>query len=140
MAAYALFLLMVGFGLASCAFALVKGGAAERIGAAIILANLMATAANESLLHDQRVLLSIDGVTAVALLPLTLRYGSVWLGAVMLLYGAQFGLHAFYFVLERPKDPLHVAINNANFFAIVVCLAAGTAMSLNRRRKLKPAT
>jgi hypothetical protein len=139
MSAYTLFLIMLAFCLASGVFALVKGGAPERIGAAIILANLVLTGANDILLHDQRVLLAIDGLTAVALLPLTLRYASVWLGAVMLLYGLQFGLHAFYFVLERPKDTLHVWINNSNFFAISAALAAGTAMSLMRRRTPKAA-
>ena len=135
MSAYVLAIAVLVFSLVSCAFALIKGGAPERMGAAIILANLVATATNEVLLQDQRILLGIDALTALALLPLTLRYASVWLGAVMLLYGVQFGLHAFYFVLERAKDPLHVAINNCNFLAISVCLAGGTVMSLMRRRK-----
>lgn len=135
MSSYALAIVILAFSLASCVFALIKGGTQERIGAGIILLNLVATAANESLLHDQRILLAIDAVTAIALLPLTLRYASVWLGSVMLLYGVQFALHAFYFVLERPKDLLHVAINNTNFFAISVCLAVGTLTSWMRRRK-----
>lgn len=139
MSAYALFLIMLAFCLASGVFALVKGGKPERIGAAIILANLVAVGANDILLHDQRILLTIDGLTAVALLPLTLRYASIWLGAVMLLYGLQFGLHAFYFVLERPKDALHVWVNNANFFAISAALAIGTIMSLMRRRSSRAA-
>jgi hypothetical protein len=134
MSAYALFLIMLAFCLASGVFALVKGGTPERIGAAIILANLVAVGANDVILHDQRVLLAIDGLTAMALLPITLRYASVWLGAVMLLYGLQFGLHAFYFVLERPKDALHVWVNNANFFTISAALAIGTVLSLMRRR------
>lgn len=133
MSAYTIFLLALAFCLGSCVFALVKGGTPERIGALIILANLMATAANENLLHDQRILLAIDGLTAVALLPLTLRYASVWLGVVMLLYGLQFGLHAFYFVLERPKDALHVTINNANFCAIILSLGWGTIQAWRQR-------
>jgi hypothetical protein len=123
------------FSLLTCLLAFVRGGTPERIGAAIILANIVATAANGMFLKDQRVLLAIDGATAIAFLPLVLRYASVWLGGVMLLYGVQFGLHAFYFVLERPKDLLHVTINNANFFAISLCLAAGTVISWRRRRK-----
>lgn len=140
MSAYALFLIMLAFCLASGVFALVKGGTPERIGAAIILANLVAVGANDVILHDQRVLLAIDGLTAMALLPITLRYASVWLGAVMLLYGLQFGLHAFYFVLERPKDALHVWVNNANFFTISAALAIGTVLSLTRRRPRPAAT
>ncbi|WP_293904613.1 hypothetical protein [Phenylobacterium sp.] len=135
MSSYALAIVVLVFSLASCVFAFAKGGTQERIGAAIILANLLATAANETLLRDQRILLAIDGVTALALLPLTLRYASGWLGAIMLLYGAQFALHAFYFVLERSKDLLHVAINNVNFFAISLCLAGGTALAWRKRAR-----
>lgn len=140
MSSYALAIAVLAFSLVSCAFALIKGGAQERMGAAIILANLVASAANEVFLQDQRILLGIDALTAIALLPLTMRYASVWLGAVMLLYGVQFALHAVYFVLERPKDMLHVAINNTNFFAISVCLAVGTVMSWKRRRKTRALT
>jgi uncharacterized membrane protein YwaF len=128
------------FCLLTCLLAFVKGGAQERIGAAIILANIVATAVNGAVLKDQRVMLAIDGATALALLPLTLRYASIWLGGVMLLYGVQFGLHAFYFVLERPKDLLHVAINNANFVAISLCLAVGTVIAWMRRRNPKIAS
>jgi hypothetical protein len=138
MSAYALAILAFVSSLASCGFALAKGGSQERIAAAIILANLAATAANETWLHDQRVLLTIDGLTAVGLLPLLMRSASVWLGVVMLLYGIQFGLHAFYFVLERPKDALHVTINNSNFLAISLCLGFGTMVAWRDHRRLKP--
>lgn len=134
MSSYAVAIAILAFSLLTCVFAFVKGAAQERIGAAIILANLAATAVNENFIHDQRVLLTIDALTAIALLPLTLRYASVWLGAVMLLYGLQFALHAYYFVLERPKDLLHVAINNSNFLAISICLAVGTILAWRRRR------
>jgi hypothetical protein len=122
------------FTFVTCLFAFAKGGEAERIGAAVILANLLAGAASESFLHDQRMVLAIDGLTALLLLAAAVRYASFWLGAVMLLYGLQFGLHAFYFVSERPRDALHVAVNNANFFAIGLCLATGTVIAWRRRR------
>jgi hypothetical protein len=127
------------FSFLACLFAFVKGGTPERIGAAVILANLIAGAANEVLLQDQRIILGIDGVTALVLLVMAVRYASLWLGGVMLLYGLQFGLHAVYFVLERPRDSLHVAINNADFLAVGLCLAGGTAMAWMRRRQLKAA-
>jgi hypothetical protein len=139
MNSYLAAILVLVFSLLACVFALAKGGTQERIGAAIILANLVATSVNETLIQSQQVLLAIDALTAVALLPLTLRYASIWLGAVMLLYGLQFALHAYYFVLEQPRDALHITINNANFLAISVCLAAGTAMSWRRRQSLRVA-
>lgn len=128
--------LMLAFTLGTCVFALVKGGTAERIGAGVILANTLAAMINQTILHNQLVDLAIDGVTALILLAVAVRYASFWQGAVMLLYAMQFGLHAFYFVLERPHDMLHVIINNLIFFTISVCLAAGTGLAWRRRRSL----
>jgi hypothetical protein len=133
MSGIALAAALLAFSIAACLFALVKGGVAERIGAGIILANLVAGEVQEALYHNQILVLCIDGLTALALLGVAIRYASFWLGGVMLLCGLQFALHASYFVLERPRDSLHVAINNTNFVAIAVCLAAGTALAWRRR-------
>jgi hypothetical protein len=54
----------------------------------------------------------------------------------MLLYALQFALHAFYYVAERPRDSMHVILNNLDFFAVCVCLAAGTAVAWRRRLRL----
>ncbi len=130
---------MLVFTLGTCVFALVKGGTAERIGAAVILVNLLAGVVNESRLHDQLVNLALDGLTAMALLAVAVRYASFWQGAVMLLYALLFGLDAYYFVLERPRDNLHLIVNNAIFFAVSACLGAGTALAWRRRRRLATA-
>jgi hypothetical protein len=125
--------IMLVFTLVTCLFAFVKGSAAERIGAAIILVNLLAGMVNEAKFHDQLVLLAIDGLTALALLAVAVRYASFWLGAVMLLYAVQFGLDAYYIVLGQPRDLIHVMINNAIFFTVSLSLAAGTALAWRRR-------
>jgi LPXTG-motif cell wall-anchored protein len=124
------------FILLTCLFAFVRGGVAERMGASVILANLLTIAVNEASLHNQLISLAIDGLTALALLAIAMRFASLWLGAVMLLYAIQFALHAFYFVTERPRDLLHVVINNVNFFAVGLCLAGGTVLAWRRRRRL----
>lgn len=124
------------FSLLICLFAFLKGGPAERIGAAVILANLLAGLATEAFIRTQLVVLSIDGLTAVVLLVLAVRFASLWLGAVMLLYALQFGLQAFYLVMERPRDVLHVVINNVDFFSVSLCLAAGTILAWRRRARL----
>lgn len=137
---YAIAIFLLAFSFLTCMFALVKGGTAERIGSAIILGNLFATMANEYLLRSQLVALSIDGLTALLLLAIAVRYASIWLGAVMLLYGLQFALHASYIVLERPRDNLHVVLNNADWFAVSICLAVGTVLAwMGRRRVLQTA-
>jgi len=124
------------FSLAACLFALTKGDAPERFGAMVILANMLIGLTTEIAWHSQLAILAIDGLTAVLLLVVAVRYASPWLGAVMLLYALQFGLHAFYYVAERPRDSLHVILNNLDFFTICVCLAAGTAVAWRRRLRL----
>jgi hypothetical protein len=121
---------------AGCLFALWKGGPGERSGASVILANLVILrlfaiflpAASYGLAE-----LAVDGLTAMALLVLVLRFASLWLGGVMLLYALQFSSHAFYMVTERPADRLHAIINNLDFTGVVVCLVTGTAVAWRRR-------
>jgi hypothetical protein len=120
-------------GLLSCLFAFVKGGQAERIGAAVILANVLAYMVNETQFHIAIANLAVDAVTALTLLAVAVRYASFWQGAVMLLYAAQFALHAFYFVTERQRDVLHAVVNNSIFLAISGCLIIGTAMAWRGR-------
>jgi hypothetical protein len=122
----------LAFGFGACAFALLKGGRAERIGALIILANILIGLGGE-LLFPKSIMLALDALTATAMLVVAVMYASPWLGMVMLLYAVQFGLHAFYFVMARPRDPFHVMVNNLDFLAILICLAAGTAIAWRRR-------
>jgi hypothetical protein len=122
------------FSLVVCLFAMLKGGSAERGGAIVILANMLIGVVIEATGPTQIEILSLDGLTAAALLIMALRYASFWLGAVMLLYALQFALHAYYFVLERPRDFLHAVLNNLDFFAVSLCLAAGTVVAWRRRR------
>jgi len=125
-------------GLGVCLLSLWKGQASERLGAWCILANLLVTILATTLLSpDMRPIgqLVIDAATALGLLFVVLRFGSLWLGAVMLLYAAQFTLHSFYFVTSRPTDNLHAAVNNIDFLAVIVCLAAGTLISIHRQRR-----
>ncbi|HEX3701487.1 MAG TPA: hypothetical protein VHV27_12535 [Phenylobacterium sp.] len=131
---------LLAFCLLTCAFALWKGGLAERLAAAAIVTSLVAGCLSWTLFESQVVDLAIDGVSALVLLVIALRFASPWLGAVMLVYAMQFGLDAYYLVLERPSanDKLHVAINNADTFAISLCLAAGTVAAWRRRARSRP--
>jgi hypothetical protein len=125
----------LAFGLLVCLLAILKGGSAERVGAIVILANLIVGVGVEAMARSQIAVLIVDALTAAVLLAVAVRYASFWLGAVMLLYALQFALHAYYFVLERPRDFLHVVLNNIDFFAVIVCLAAGTVVAWRRRRQ-----
>ncbi|HEX5263670.1 MAG TPA: hypothetical protein VFW13_09095 [Phenylobacterium sp.] len=126
--------ILLVFGLLSCVFAFARGGAAERMGAGIILANIVAYMINEAHFQNQVVSLVIDGLTALSLLAVAVSFASFWLGAVMLLYALQFTMHAFYFVQERPRDLLHFVVNNVIFFATSLSLIIGTFLAWRRRR------
>lgn len=123
-------------------FALWKGGPAERLGGAMVGGNLILSILSGLLLpesFEQVARLTLDGLTALGLLVIAVRYASFWLGGAMLLYAAQFSLHAFYMVTARPVDLLHIKINNMNFLGISACLALGTIVGWRQRIKARKA-
>jgi len=116
--------------------ALWKGGPAERLGGAVVGANLVLSILSGLLLPDAAqpiARLTLDGLTALALLVITVSYASFWLGGVMLLYAVQFSLHAFYMVMSRPVDFWYALINNLNFFGISTCLLVGAIVGWRQR-------
>jgi hypothetical protein len=126
-------------GVLICGLALWKGSIAERIGAAIISADMVLWMVGSSFLprdYEKLIVLMADAVTALGLLAVALRYTSPWLGGAMLLYAVQFTLHSYYLVTERPdNDRLHVTVNNLDFLGVLLCLAIGTVTSVLRRRR-----
>jgi hypothetical protein len=131
-------LLQIAIAAAGILFALWKGDAAERAAACVVAVNLAAgLLVSEFLVSRQTALrFAADGLTALALLAVTVRYGAPWMGAMMLLYAAQFSLHAYYLATGRDQtDYLHAVINNIDFSAIVWCLIIGTAVTWRRRSR-----
>lgn len=121
--------------------ALFKGGPAERWGGAVVGANVLLSILSGLVLPpavQSLARLTLDGLTALCLLVIAVRYASFWLGGVMLLYAAQFSLHAFYMVTSRPIDLLHIKLNNMNFLCISACLAVGTGVAWWQRNRAKP--
>jgi len=122
--------------LGGCAFALIKGGAAERLAAGVIIANIsmgyLVKALFPSAVESFR--LVNDGLAAVALLVLAVRFAAPWLGGAMFFYAAQFALHSYFLVLSLPSaSPMKAHLNNLNFIGVVVCLIAGTVVAWRRR-------
>jgi len=118
------------------AFALWKGDRAVRIAAVVILLLDVATFLIRPKFGDisgETVLLVVDFACAVVLLFLAVRFANLWIGAAMLFQAAQFSLHAYYLVLERPHDRLHAWVNNLDLLGIVISIVWGTGLAIRRR-------
>ncbi len=127
--------------LAVCLFAWWRGGPAERAGALLIVGAASAVWLSHNLLPDGvavSALLVIDAAMAVGFLLLAIRYASLWLGGAMLFQAAQFSLHAYYLVMERPYDRLYSIINNIDTVGVLVCVLTGTLFAW-RRAAARPA-
>jgi hypothetical protein len=136
------FIPLTAFCLAGVLFAALRGGKAERLGAAVVVLNIVIGFASYRILPEWVGVVRFvnDGLAAVIMLGITVIYGALWMGGVMLFYAAQFSLHAYYFVTDRADgDRLHAIINNVDFSGIVWCLIIGTAVAWRRRAKLAKA-
>jgi hypothetical protein len=135
-----LYVLQAVLALAACLAAIRLGGRAERIGGIIILVNLLLSVGGNAIFPretDNIFDLSTDGVTALALLLVAIRFASLWLGAVMLLYAAQFSIHSYYLVTATMSDFYFVWAGNITFMLITSTLVVATALAW--RRKARPA-
>ena len=123
------------FLLVSAAFALWKGGAAERIAAIVVIADVVIEHVVELVAPGSENLarLCTDGLSAAGLLFVTIRYAAPWMGGVMLFFAAQFSLHSYYLVMEKPLDNLHALVNNINWSGVSWCLIIGAAMTWRAR-------
>ena len=121
---------------ATFAFALWKGDAAERLGGGINLsAGLLAMFLQHVLDPDIQpvALLVADAALAMGFLFLAIRFASLWLGVAMLLQAVQFSLHAYYLVGDLKHDHLFAEVNNIDSLGILICIVGGTAVSWRRR-------
>jgi hypothetical protein len=121
---------------ATFAFALWKGDAAERLGGGMNLAaGLFAMFLHPLLNSDVQpiALLVVDAALAAGFLFLAIRFASLWLGVAMLLQAVQFSLHAYYMVGDLTHDWNYARINNLDTLGILICIVGGTAVSWRRR-------
>jgi len=120
-----------------CGFALWRGGPPERIGAGLVLLiALIGGGVNQFPTETSRQIghLTADGVLALGFLAVAVRYGSLWLGGAMLFQAAQFSLHAFFFVTQKPQNSFYGVVNNVNLFGVLICLLVGALAAASRAR------
>jgi hypothetical protein len=125
--------------LAVSAFALWKGDVAVRLAALTHLSVQVVTFLINPRFGDiggESALLAVDFISAVIFLLLAVRFANLWIGAAMLLEAGQFGLHAYYLVMDLPHDKLHAWINNTSDAAILLCILAGAVLAIRRRMDL----
>jgi len=120
-----------------CLAAIWKGGPAERGGAIVILVLVVLQRICHVLAPQEWrsvIYLTGDGLTALGLLLLAVRFTSLWLGGCMLFYASTFILHSYYLVSgQEEAGALHYWLNNLNFAGIHICLILGTVTSWRKR-------
>ncbi len=128
--------------IAVCAFGLLKGGPAERIGASMtLLISIAFVIVNELVPEMARPVphLVLDGVLALSFLVLAVRYASLWIGAVMLLQGVQFSLHAYFFVTKLVPGRTYAIVNNLVTWGTLLGILLGTLAVLRATRAARSA-
>jgi len=116
------------------------GGAAERVGSAMVFVGSVAVVLIHFLVPSESLAFALligEASLAVGFLIVAMRYLSPWIGLAMLLQATQFSLHAYYLIGEKPHDYLYRAVNNFNTFAILVVISAASIMSALRRQRSK---
>jgi hypothetical protein len=133
-----LYLLLQLISVLGAGFAFWKGSSAERLAAVVVGVNLLIGICGQWLTpaNAEMIRLCNDGLAAVALLAITVRYGALWMGGVMLFFAVQFSLTAYYLVTDRPaKDHLYALVNNIDWNGVIWCLIIGTAVAWRQRSR-----
>ena len=113
-----------------------KGGTAERWAGSLVAAGaLSAYIIHRTVPEDalSLALLFAEFLLACGFLALAVRYVCLWLGAAMMFQAVQFTLHAWYLLLERPRDALFSTINNIDTVGILACVLFGSIVAWRRR-------
>jgi hypothetical protein len=119
-----------------CAFSAWKGSAPERLGGSLIFATCVVGTTTQLVLGAASpvyISLALDGILALGLLALTIRYAALWLGVAMLLQSAAFALHAQALNGEESDVSRYVSFVNLLSLAILAALLFATAASWIKR-------
>ena len=120
---------------AGCILAIWKGGPAERAGGILIggawLASLLVypivnAGGSPYATYAPYLPVAIDGVVAVGLLGLALRYSSAWLGVAVFLQAAELALHAAFLIGDGSGARAYIARVNILGSALILLLLFAT--------------
>lgn len=130
--------LIIALLLTICGLALLKGGVSERWTAAVLLGNQTVESSAYLLLrlsHDAVPILTLvlDGVVALALLVLAMKFVKIWLGIAMLLQSVLLGLHGAVMAdFGLPYSTYSIA-NNVTLTVLLVLLLGATLIAWRER-------
>ena len=124
-----------------CGLAIWKGNQALRAGAVLILGTWFVTLAASAITRSYVPAISFlasDGILAVGLLFLAVRYSNWWMGAAMMLQALSLALHAGYFAAERADLSVKVLQNyvlgkNLASLAMLLVILVATVVSARQR-------
>jgi hypothetical protein len=120
------------------ALSVLRGASAERFGAFVILAVNLASDIVIAMSFPsvpQMTLFWLDMALAIGLLAITFRFGSLWLGAAMLLQSVILFGHAMALGGDEISKHQFMYMNNAVSWLMYVCLFGATVMSWRIRRR-----
>ncbi len=126
-------ILLVG----TCVFSWIKGGEAERLAAVAIAITWIVSMAAQTLISPQGLnreiaLLIIDGLFAISLLVISVRYSSLWLGVAMMLQSGAIACHALILGQEISGRTYFICLNIAG--ASMLCaVVVATFVSIHAR-------
>jgi hypothetical protein len=129
--------IVLGLVVLSVAFALWKGGAPERIGALFNGVICLGVTLVQAVIHESLGTLPIliaDGMLAVGFLVLAIRYGSLWLGAAMLLQSMAFTMHSALLLDMVHAGAAYYAAMNIMSLGVLLSIMLGTAYAWVVRR------
>lgn len=120
--------------------ALVSGKTPERISAVIFGLNTAATGLFGHFWGYRdigTVLLTIDGLMALAFLVLAIRYNYLWIALLMGSMSGYFAVHAYYLMAHRHLDKTFALMSN--FATAVALLSIAIGVWTSRRRQVETA-
>lgn len=137
--------ILLAYTAATCAFAWWKGGRAERLGALLVCADWLFIWLAQTLLNSHQMTLRAVAVPALAadffmclgFLWLCFRFGDTWLGAALVVQGAQFAVYGSYIAGDGAHAYAHVLLANAASFVLLDILIVATAIAWWRRTRAR---
>jgi hypothetical protein len=125
----------------ACLFAWIKGGPAERVGAAMVAVAWIVGLALQAFIPKDMASAApavLDVALAIGLLVVAIRYSSMWLGVAMMLQSAILFLHAERLAGGIGPHNYYVGLNVTGA-AMLTAIVMGAAANWRRQRRARRA-